>query len=142
IDNLIYTYTNGGNPTNQLQGIVDNSGSNNGLVNGTTNYSYDGNGNLLSNTNTVNAAQNKSFTYNLLNLPNIATTALGPVTYTYDATGNKLRKVAVISGVTTVTDYIGGIQYKTNSTAIDFIQTEEGKSVPYGTNSYDYYYYL
>jgi RHS repeat-associated protein len=136
IDNLTYTYTG-----NQLQSVVDASGSNTGLVNGTTTYGYDGNGNMLSNTNTVNTTQNKSFSYNLLNLPQAATLSNGTVTYTYDAGGNKLRKVAVINSVTTTTEYIAGIQYNNSTTAVDFIQTEEGKAVPNGTG-YDYSYYL
>ena len=143
IDQLAYTYTNGTNPTNQLQSIVDISGNNAGLVNGTTNYSsYDLNGNLLSSANAANNLQNKSFAYNTLNLPQVVTMPPGTVTYTYDADGNKLRKVAVINGVTTSTDYVSGIQYKNNGSAIDFIQTEEGKTVPSTSGGYDYYYYL
>ncbi len=140
IDNLTYTYSS----TNQLQNIVDNSGDAGtyGLVNGTTTYSYDGNGNLLSNANTVNAGQNKSFTYNLLNLPLVATSTLGVATFTYDATGNKLRKSSVTGGVTTTIDYISGIQYKNSTTAVDFIQTEEGRATPATSTTYDYTYYL
>jgi RHS repeat-associated protein len=137
IDQLGYTYSS----TNQLQSIAEASGNNTGLVNGTTTYSYDNNGNLLSNTNTVNTVQNKSFTYNLLNLPTVATVSNGTATYTYDAAGNKLKKISVINGTTTTTEYISGIQYKNSTTAVDFIQTEEGKAVPNGT-SYDYNYYL
>jgi len=137
IDQLTYTYSN----TNQVQNIADASGNNTGLVNGTTTYSWDGNGNLLSNSNTVNTAQNKSFTHNLLNLPLVVTVPAGTVTYTYDAKGNKLRKVDVLSGVTKTTDYINGIEYDNSTTTIGFIQTEEGKAVPSGT-SYDYQYYL
>ncbi len=143
IDQLTYTYASGGNATNQLQSISDANSSNSGLVSGTTNCTYDGNGNLLSSSNTVNTTQNKSFTYNVLNLPIVATVALGTATYTYDATGNKLRKVDVLSGVTTGTDYISGIQYGTTGgvTSLSFIQTEEGKAVVNGTG-YDYTYYL
>ena len=85
----------------------------------------------------------KSFTYNLLNLPLVATIPAGTATYTYDANGNKLRKVDVLNGVTTATDYINGIQYGPNTgfTTISFIQTEEGKAERYGTG-YDYTYYL
>jgi RHS repeat-associated protein len=135
IDNLAYTYTG-----SQLQSIADASGSNTGLVNGTTTYTWDGNGNLLSNINTVNTAQNKSLTYNLLNLPQVVTVSSGTVTYTYDATGNKLRKVSTV--LNNKTDYISGIQYDGATTpALSFIQTEEGKAVPNGTG-YDYTYYL
>jgi RHS repeat-associated protein len=138
IDQLGYNY-NG----NQLQSVTDTSGNNNGLVNGTTNYTYDGNGNMLSSSNSANTTQNKSFTYNLLNLPMVATVATGNATYTYDAGGSKLRKISVINGTTSVTDYISGIQYKNNSSAIDFIQTEEGKTVLNSAGTaYDYYYYL
>jgi RHS repeat-associated protein len=137
IDQLGYTY----NSTNQVQSIADASGSNTGLVNGTTTYSYDANGNMASNANSSNATQNKSFTYNLLNLPMVATVSNGTATYTYDAAGEKLRKVSVINGVTTTTEYISGIQYKNTTTAVDFIQTEEGKAVN-NSGSYDYNYYL
>ena len=140
IDQLTYTY----NGTNQVQSITDVSGSNAGLSNGTMNYTWDGtNGNLLSNTNTANTSENKSFTYNLLNLPQTAVTATGGTdTYTYDATGQKLRKVNVNGSTTVTTDYISGIQYNNSTTAIGFIQTEEGKAVPQTNGSYDYTYYL
>jgi len=105
----------------------------------TTTYQFDGNGNLGSNANISNNGQNKSYTYNLLNLPKIITIAAGTPTFNYDATGNKLRKVSILSGTTTTTDYIGGIQYKNG--ALDFIQTEEGKAAPI-TGGYDYEYYF
>jgi hypothetical protein len=40
--------------------------------------------------------------------------------------------------------HIAGIQYKNSTTAVDFIQTEEGKAVPITTPyvGYDYTYYL
>ena len=100
---------------------------------------------MLIASNTANNGQNKSFTYNLLNLPKVSTVPTGTATYTYDATGNKLRKVSVISGVTTNTDYIGGIQYNGASTAdtLNFIQTEEGRAVKQGNGiNYEYVYYL
>jgi RHS repeat-associated protein len=137
-DQLSYTY----NSTNQLQSVTDATGSNTGLPAGTTNYTYDGNGNMVSQNNGTNTALNKTINnYNLLNLPQSLTVPNGTITYTYDATGQKLRKVAVINGITTTTEYIAGIQYKNSTTAVDFIQTEEGKAVPSGTN-YDYTYYL
>ncbi len=141
VDQLTYSYLLSGNPTNQVQSIVD-AGNNDGLVSGTTTYTYDGNGNTLSNTNTVNTGQNKSYTYNLLNLPLVATVPTGTATYTYDATGNKLRKVDVLGGTTTTTDYINGIEYDNSSSTIGFIQTEEGKAVPLTGGGYDYVYYL
>ena len=142
IDNLTYGYTNNGNPTYQVQSVVDGSGSNTGLVNGTTNYTYDLNGNLATSSNTTNTGQNKSYTYNLLNLPNVVTLPSGGTsTFVYDAGGRKLRKVNTLSGTTTTTDYVSGIQYNNSSTAVGFIQTEEGQAVPNGTG-YDYQYFL
>jgi len=138
IDQLQYYYSG----KNSLDSVKDANASNSGLVSGITRYTYDGNGNMLTAANTVNTGQNKSFTYNLLNLPNVVTVPNGTDTYTYDAEGNKLRRVSVIGGVTKTTDYIGGIEYDNSSTAIGFIQTEEGKAVPNGTTNYDYNYYL
>jgi len=127
---------------NSLDSVKDNNASNAGLVSGITRYTYDGNGNMLTAANTANTGQNKSFTYNILNLPNVVTVPNGTDTYTYDAEGNKLRRVSVIGGVTKTTDYIGGIEYDNSSTAIGFMQTEEGKAVPNGTTNYDYNCYL
>jgi RHS repeat-associated protein len=144
IDNMAYSYLKGGNVTNQLQTVNDGTLIDLGITHGLTTYTYDGNGNLAGNTNATSNAQNKSISYNLLNLPQTVTLPTGSVTYTYDATGQKLRKVAVISGVTTTTEYIAGIQYKNSTTAVDFIQTEEGKAVPITTPyvGYDYTYYI
>ena len=136
---MSYFYNN----KNSLDSVRDANASNSGLVSGLTKYTYDGNGNMLSAANTLNGGQNKGITYNILNLPNVVTIPTGTYTYTYDAAGNKLRMVKVISRSTTNTDYIGGIQYSgTPTESIAFIQTEEGKAVPYGTSSYDYTYYL
>ena len=141
VDQLSYYY----NSKNSLDSVKDANASNAGLVSGKTVYTYDGNGNMLTATNAVNTGQNKSFTYNLLNLPNVVTIPTGSYTYTYDAAGNKLRMVKVIGGVTTNTDYIGGIQYNGSSTVdtLNFIQTEEGKAVKQGNGiNYEYEYYL
>jgi RHS repeat-associated protein len=124
-----------------VQSILDASANTGGLPSGTNTFTYDGNGNMVTQNNAGNNVLNKSITYNLLNLPQVVTVHNGTVTYTYDATGQKLRKVAVISGVTTTTEYIAGIQYKNSTTAVDFIQTEEGKAVPYLTG-YNYNYYI
>jgi len=140
IDQLVYTYPAN---SNRLQTVTNNGTSNTDIGLSATSYSYDGNGNMLSATNTTDNTHNKSFTYNILNLPIVATIPAGTATYTYDAGGNKLRKVDVINGITTTTDYVNGIQYNGNGTtnALSFIQTEEGKAVVSGT-SYDYQYYL
>jgi hypothetical protein len=76
-------------------------------------------------------------TYNLLNQPQ--SIASKSTTYTYDATGRKLRRVMG----TAATDYIDGIQYDgmVGAETITFIQTEEGRALPNGT-AYNYEYNL
>ena len=80
--------------------------------------------------------------YNLLNLPQTITNGKN-IIYTYDAEGNKLRRVSPNTGST---DYINGIQYDQSSGAtaptISFIQTEEGKATPLSAGGFDYTYYL
>lgn len=89
---------------------------------------YDANGNAKSD------GLGNTITYNLLNLPaNIPGKGLS---YVYDATGSKLKKT--VSGA--VTEYIDGIQYRTDGT-IDFVMTEEGRATRSGTN-YIYEYTL
>ena len=102
---------------------------------------------MLTQTNGTNNLKNKTFTYNLLNLPqtviaNTTTTTLSTLTYTYDAAGNKLRRTS--TGLNNTTDYISGIQYDgATIPALNFIQTEEGKAVYQpSTGGFEYEYYL
>ena len=150
-DQLIYSYIDAnGDYTNRVQSINElNTTSTVGMLGGLTKYTYDGNGNTLTqtNTNTANNLRDKTYTYNLLNLPKTVTIQTGPtttgtLTYTYDASGNKVRKVSTVIGNTT--DYINGIQYDSNQTpAFNFIQTEEGKAAYLPTTGgFDYYYNL
>ncbi|MCR8559496.1 AHH domain-containing protein [Mucilaginibacter sp. BJC16-A38] len=100
----------------------------------TGNYLYDGNGNA-----SFDALNNVKISYNVLNLPqNI--TGSKTITYTYDAAGNKLRRVSSNAAVGT-DDYIKGIQYHNN--AVNFILTSEGKAVRNpATGAYSYEYTL
>ena len=100
----VYNYTDG----NRLDGITGLTGL----------YAYDANGNA-----TTDGRNGVSLSYNHLSLPTSASKSGLNLTYTYDATGAKLRKVST-QGTTTTTDYVKGIQYTNN--VIDFIQTEEG----------------
>src|SRR5207344_1815662 len=105
----------------------------------TTDYGYYENGNLkLDNNKNIS-----SITYNHLNLPSVITvTGKGTITYTYDAGGNKLKKVSVdntIAGktITTTNTYVGGSVYETKITSpadpndytdkLLFVTHEEGK---------------
>ena len=59
--------------------------------------------------------KNKGMTvdYNHLNLPKKVTKTGGQcIQYSYDAGGTKLKKIVQDGSSTTVTDYVGGIQYQ------------------------------
>ncbi|HAL82421.1 MAG TPA: hypothetical protein DCO83_09420 [Mucilaginibacter sp.] len=132
VDSLSYNYLASTNPTNQLQNVNDKSSdaSTIGYKANNWTYAYDGNGNMIAD----NSKGISLITYNLLNQPQAI--AAKNTTYTYDATGKKLRRV--IS--TAATDYVYGIQYEGG--AMSFIQTEEGRAIPNGNTNYNYEYNL
>jgi RHS repeat-associated protein len=131
IDSLYYTYQIS---SNKLAKVTDGKSDSTTILgdfkdgkNGSSDdYNYDINGNLtLDNNKAIN-----SITYNHLNLPwTISVTGKGKITYTYDATGNKLRKQTIDSTAspvkTTTTDYVSGAIYENN--ALRFINHEEGR---------------
>ncbi|MGK6353522.1 RHS repeat-associated core domain-containing protein, partial [Parapedobacter sp. DT-150] len=137
VDSLAYTHSG-----NRLSSVADATATVHpaGLpyqMPGTTAYTYDGNGNLLTrkNTNTGSSQSRNNITaaaYNHLNLPQSVTVPAGTVAYTYDATGRKLRRVA--GGM--ATDYIDGIEWEDN--ALTLIHMEEGRILPGGTVTYEY----
>ncbi len=143
IDNLTYTYQNGG-LSNKLDKVVDGASFTNKIgdfkdgTNGTsTDYTYDADGNMI-------ADQNKAISniaYNHLNLPLVITVAgKGTITYTYDAGGVKLQKQTVENGasltyqsvnytnitITTTTVYTGGFIYETKTYSNATLQTALG----------------
>ncbi|HRD58784.1 MAG TPA: hypothetical protein PK504_12085, partial [Ferruginibacter sp.] len=95
IDHLNYQYSSGSNKllavTEQTLGNTDNKLGDFTDKNLTgDDYSYDVNGNLILDKN----KNISSITYNHLNLPAVITvTGKGTISYTYDAAGNKLKKV-------------------------------------------------
>src|SRR5688572_10325684 len=127
IDNLTYTYQSN---SNKLSKVIDaNSDPNTKLgdfkdgANGATDdYSYDANGNLTLDNNKAIS----SITYNHLNLPSVITvTGKGTITYTYDATGGKQKKVTVEGAKTVTTLYLGGSVFQNDT--LQFIGHEEGR---------------
>jgi RHS repeat-associated protein len=91
-----------------------------------TDYTYDANGNLMLDNNKAIS----SIVYNHLNLPQtITVTGKGNIAYTYDAAGNKLKKVATDNTITpakvTTTDYIAGFVYEND--VLQFTGHEEGR---------------
>ena len=160
IDNLQYQYLSQGK-SNKLARVTDGvTGDNNlsdftdGSNTGTDDYSYDVNGNMVSDLN----KNISSIIYNHLNLPQqINVTGKGSISYVYDAGGNKLQKITNESGasvvyagstyagvsITTTTNYIAGVIYesKTYSNAtlqnalgytdkLQFLNFEEGRIRP------------
>ncbi|WP_420385568.1 DUF6443 domain-containing protein [Roseivirga sp.] len=144
IDNLTYTYNNSGK-SNQLQKVADAAGDlgQGDFVDGntgTTDYTYDGNGNMITDLN--KDIQSGDITYNHLNLPETITfgnSSTKTITYTYDAAGIKLAKTVNNGGEITVTDYVAGFIYENDE--LQHFAHEEGRvrKNNEGTLVYDYY---
>jgi len=130
IDNLTYTYQSNSNKLSIVTDAANEKDSKLGdfipiaigrpATKGSTDYSYDANGNLISDAN----KKITSITYNFLNLPSVITVTgngsagspSGTIGYVYDAAVNKLKKVTVDNTIaptkTTATLYIGGAVYE------------------------------
>jgi RHS repeat-associated protein len=135
IDSLVYSYSAN---SNKLSGVrdIDSSITRSAMLGdfidgntGATDYTYDGNGNMIADLNKRIA----SISYNHLNLPTtINITGKGTITYQYDAAGNKLSKTVLDNSgsipKTTVTDYAGAFVYKQDS--LELISHEEGRIRP------------
>lgn len=131
IDQLTYTYVAGSNRLQRVDDGVNDHATMLGDFNydggtkGTTDYTYDANGNLISDAN----KKITSITYNHLNLPALITAKRGTIEYTYDAAGNKLKKVVTESALdpvkVTTTLYVGGSVYENE--VYQYTATEEGR---------------
>lgn len=121
-DDLSYTFASN---SNRLTSVQDN-GTSTFVKNGTNSYTYDANGNLL----TDSGKGVTGITYNYLNLPQQINTANGTLVYSYTATGQKLRMTVPPSGAegAKTYDYVGSLVYE-NST-LEFIATAEGRVLP------------
>ncbi|WP_422107279.1 DUF6443 domain-containing protein [Winogradskyella sp.] len=106
MDNLVYTYET---KSNRLKKVLDNGEDNFGFKDGanlTTEYTYDANGNMLTD---LNKGISSNILYNHLDLPTQVTLSGGNIQYIYDATGVKQKKI-VSTGTTT--DYAGNFIYE------------------------------
>ncbi|WP_190809221.1 DUF6443 domain-containing protein [Flagellimonas sp. S3867] len=135
IDDLHYTYYDN-QTSNRLQRVSDSAGNTEGFNDGasaTTEYTYDTNGNMITDSNKGITA----ITYNHLNLPTSVTMGAGTISYIYDAAGTKLKKTAGSS----VTEYANGYVYSgtTSSTALQFFNHPEGYVYKDGS-AYKYVY--
>lgn len=133
MDNLTYQYDG-----NRLKNLVDAStlnGYNDFKDNGSTSttiteYTYDGNGNMLTDAN-----KGITVTYNHLNLPTKIQYANGnKIEYVYSAVGTRLRKKVTTAPSTVINNYyVGPFQF--NDAGLEFIATKEGRIVPTGVVS-------
>jgi RHS repeat-associated protein len=145
IDQLTYTYIPGSNKLQQVTDAANNFSSTlgdfkyNPATKTATDYTYDVNGNLISDINKAIS----TIQYNFLNLPQqITVTGKGTISYTYDAAGNKLQKTTVDNATakTMVTTYIGGAVYENDT--LRFTAQEEGRLRKNTANTgyiFDYY---
>jgi RHS repeat-associated protein len=129
IDDLIYNYDG-----NQLLSVKDDSTNIEGFKDGNTSgndYTYDANGNMLSDANKGIA----DISYNHLNLPTKVTiTGQGSIEYVYDATGVKQsKKVSSLYGTPITTQYAGNFIYEITGVStpkLKFFSTPEGYAEP------------
>ncbi|WP_175392717.1 DUF6443 domain-containing protein [Aquimarina megaterium] len=124
-DLLTYNYSHN-EVGNTLLKVTDAGDKTKGFIDGNTtgdDYAYDANGNMTMD-------QNKgitSITYNHLNLPKTVTvnntSHNGNITYIYDATGVKLKKITT-EGSSLITEYAGNYVYKNG--ILEFFNHPEG----------------
>lgn len=165
IDSLLYTYGN----SNRLQNIIDRVNDTatklgdfrsskmymttlGTKTTAATDYAYDGNGNLSKDFNKdLGDATNAGISYTYLNQPHTIArwrsdgTVRDTIQYTYDASGNKLRKIVKEKGkAVRTTLYLGGLVYENDT--LQFISHEEGRlrfAKQYyqnGTSEYKYFF--
>ncbi|WP_158596902.1 DUF6443 domain-containing protein [Aquimarina sp. BL5] len=135
MDNLTYKYDWG----NKLLSVSD-TGNTKGFNDGNTSgndYVYDVNGNMTMD-------KNKGITnisYNHLNLPNSVAISnsegTGNISYIYDATGAKQKKV-VSGGSSLIVEYAGNHVYENGQ--LKFFNHPEGYVEPNGEGEFDYVY--
>ncbi len=139
MDILTYHYDGGSNRLRKVidAAAVDKYGFKDDAVNtasdSTNDYYYDDNGNMLSDTN-KGVGVSSHISYNHLNLPTNVPVGSENISYIYDATGVKLKKV-VSTGVTT--EYAGNYVYENGS--LKFFNHPEGYIDASGS-AYEYVY--
>ncbi|WP_378187392.1 DUF6443 domain-containing protein [Aquimarina sp. W85] len=136
MDSLNYRYDTG----NKLLAVTDNRNKAFGFKDGSNtgdDYAYDPNGNMISDANKGIT----KITYNHLNLPDTvtvnSTTHTGNITYIYDATGAKLKKIST-DGSSFTTEYAGNYIYENGE--LKFFNQPEGYIEPSTVSGYDYIY--
>jgi RHS repeat-associated protein len=135
LNNLTYTYQSQGN---QLLSVSDA-----GTQNITGTYTYDGNGNMIS-----DSRKGITITYNYMDLPDTIKQGTSKLVFTYDAAGNKLYKQLISGGsVTSQRHYIGDVELTASSSVafdgkVESVAMDEGRVVNLGSGVYQYEYFL
>jgi RHS repeat-associated protein len=133
MDRLTYQYEG-----NQLLKVDDSGDPSKGFVEGNNvweDYTYDRNGNMLTDNN-----KGVTVFYNILNLPrSVLRSGRGTIEYYYDATGRKLSQVVKdISGAPKkTTGYHGDFIYENDT--LKFANTGEGRVMLKGEPEYQYH---
>ena len=128
MDDLEYHYAPGnGSPlSNKLLRVQDFGSVNAGFFDGnpdaSDDYTYDANGNMITD---KNKGITTPITYNFLNLPQLITRGNGTVQYYYDASGRKLAQLATFGAGTLQSDYAGEFFYENN--VLKYISHDEGR---------------
>jgi len=133
MDALTYGYGIG----NTLEKVTDTSGNTFGFTDGNNtniDYEYDVNGNMIKDRN----KQITDIAYNHFNLPTEVSIGTGTVTYVYDATGGKQKKIITEGSAVTTTEYAGNYSYKNG--ILEFFGQAQGYIEPNGTGDFEYIY--
>jgi len=124
VDNLAYAITSGTNKVASIAESGTNPSTTNDFFAATSNYTYDANGNLLTDSG---KGITSNIVYNHLNLPQTITKSGQAISYNYAADGTKLK---ANFGTGKVFDYVAGLVYRNDS--LEFIPTAEGRILPPG----------
>ncbi|WP_299441270.1 DUF6443 domain-containing protein [uncultured Aquimarina sp.] len=134
MDDLVYTYAD---TSNELVKVKDYAASGQGFIEGVDiaeEYTYDVNGNMITDRN----KQIADITYNYYNLPTQVTTSTGTITYVYNASGAKVKKIVTQGNNTITTEYDGSYVYKNGQ--LEHFGHSEGYIEPDGNGNYSYIY--
>ncbi len=127
MDNLSYNYGSGATQSNRLLKVTDGGDDFTGFTDGANagdDYTYDANGNMITD---QNKGITTAMTYNYLNLPEVVSRGGNTIRYIYDASGRKISQLTTFGTVQKQADYIGEFNYEND--ALQFIQHEEGRIV-------------
>ena len=130
IDNLQYNYGAGATASNKLQYVLENAtdpvgkwkGFYDGNAGTAVDYTYDVNGNMLTD---LNKGISSAISYNYLNLPEVVSKGGNTIRYIYDASGRKLSQTTTYTSTVKQNDYTGEFIYEND--ALQFINHEEGR---------------